>query len=254
MNIEIGIILLTFILSVNANAIIYRTFDRDPVPNELPENYLDFLQEKMKKYPKKPIKNLTNSEDDLEKRMKYLKIEQIVNSTFKNEQPKRTHKKFSESFIKIMAEKIDELSLSSIPEIQDKLNEKIIKYNPNSGSVVRKYGTESCELLSLLRSDDTSNKNKEYKSVQVCPWHYVLSTREDRYPYMRVNAVCNCKNCLAKTVFDLDAKKFSTCQQQFTLMPSLIKEQASPTDEPKWVFAMEEVATSCTCTIKLNPY
>lgn len=230
-------------LNLASSTRLQRSYHRDLTPKHIPDSYYEQLEEKMKKYPKKfKFDELEVDEPD-DKETKVIKIRHLANMSFSVDSPRRIHKKFAETFSRILIEKMNEFALSSIPGYQEKLKEKIVKYLPDSTRVVRKYGFEACEL---------KNPNVNSRKAQICPWHYELSIRDDRYPFMRLNAVCNCKNCLAKTVFDLDAKKFSLCQQQFTLMPSLIKEKTNQDLEPKWRFAMEEVATSCTCTLRLN--
>lgn len=82
--------------------------------------------------------------------------------------------------------------------------------------------------------------------------------REDKFPFKRANAQCNCENCQAKTIYDSDIYRLSSCQQEFVLLPVLVREvlptlfKTNDTIE-KWWFNMEEVPTSCICSLKINP-
>jgi len=89
--------------------------------------------------------------------------------------------------------------------------------------------------------------------VPICPWHWILTERKDKYPFKRPYAVCNCQNCQAKTVYDSNMNKISNCQNVFNLMPVLTRDYVSNNIE-KWTFSLEEVPTSCVCSIRINPY
>jgi hypothetical protein len=47
--------------------------------------------------------------------------------------------------------------------------------------------------------------------------------------------------------------KISNCQNVFNLMPVLTRDYVSNNIE-KWTFSLEEVPTSCVCSIRINPY
>ena len=81
----------------------------------------------------------------------------------------------------------------------------------------------------------------------------MLVEREDRFPFKRVNAQCNCEECQAKTIYDSNDKRLSSCQPQYTLMPVLFRESIVKNKE-KWIFKLEEISVSCVCSILLNPF
>jgi hypothetical protein len=83
---------------------------------------------------------------------------------------------------------------------------------------------------------------------------------------MRLNAKCNCDNCLAKTVFDTE-ERYSYCKPVYVLMPVLIRKEINSSSTSKstssssildnnysWEFGVEPVANSCVCAINLKPF
>jgi hypothetical protein len=82
---------------------------------------------------------------------------------------------------------------------------------------------------------------------------------------MRLNAKCNCDNCLAKTVFDTE-ERYSYCKPVHVLMPVLIRKEINSSSASKststsildnnysWEFGVEPVANSCVCAINLKPF
>lgn len=108
-----------------------------------------------------------------------------------------------------------------------------------------RLGSTSCDLETL--SIDMINN-----SVSICPWHWLIDTREDRYPFKRPLAKCNCNNCQAKTIYDSEIQRLSSCKAVNSIMPVLIRSSVV-NDTEKWFFNLEEVPTSCVCSIKLKP-
>ena len=63
------------------------------------------------------------------------------------------------------------------------------------------------------------------------------------------------KSFLSLTIFqiyDSDIFRLSSCQPENVLMPVLIKEKVGNNIE-KWWFNLEEIPTSCICSLKLDP-
>lgn len=90
------------------------------------------------------------------------------------------------------------------------------------------------------------------EAVPICPWHWLITERHDVFPFKRANAKCNCINCQAKTIFDSDSRKLSSCQNEKILMPALFRESIVNHTE-QWSFYLEEVPIACICSIRLNP-
>ncbi len=147
----------------------------------------------------------------------------------------------------------DIISYMAIDEFRTSFSFRILKnsFEKKSGNFfenIKKHGVDMCDLESV------ANQNTE-KIVSICPWHWVIIKREDRYPFQLPIARCNCVHCLAKTSFDSDRYKRSRCNPNYSLLPVLIKEpNDSTTDEEVWKFNLEEVPFSCSCNIKINPF
>ena len=224
-------IIFSFHFSRHANAIdlkILDSFDYDPSPKSLPPLQMEIYEKNIEKYNQ--LKQLP-LEDQLEK------------------ERKKVYSKFKTSFIQAYSDRIEELSLIQIPEWKLILNERIIKYNKADGNLIRKYGHGN-----VKNCNATSFKLNQYERISVCPSHHVLTVRKNKYPYMRVNTECNCQKCILFNQEQTEEKKFKfVCQQEFTLMPALenVSIVRGQYNESRWIFGMEEVATSCTCMRKL---
>ena len=143
----------------------------------------------------------------------------------------------------------DKINIMSVPELRIIFENiiKVIKNNVDSldstGSI--KIGTTSCML-------EQFSLNRLNTSVPVCPWHWVIMKREDKYPFKRASVKCNCLSCQAKTIYDSDGIRLSSCQPENNLLPVLIRDSVVNGLE-KWSFALEEIPNSCVCSLKLNP-
>jgi hypothetical protein len=199
-------------------------FNNDPVPKSLPNYLMETFEKNIEKYSQL-------KEDPIEDKLET--------------ERKNVYNKFKASFVQAYSDRIEELSLIQIPEWKLILNERIIKYNKNDGNLIRKYGHGN-----VKNCNSTSIKLKQYERVSVCPSHYVLTVRKNKYPYMRVNVECNCQKCILFDKEQPEEKNFQfVCQQEFTLMPALEKVdfKYGQYNESRWVFSMEEVSTSCGC-------
>lgn len=185
-----------------------------------------------------------------------------------------------EILTEFLAQKIlqysDKISLMTIPEYRKLYSEiKVIKNEPNLYQPSAKFGSTSCHLdqianSSLLWQIECPNifkigtkKCRKLKTeiemenigvpIPICPWHWNIITREDRFPFKISNAVCNCLNCQAKTIYDTKRRKVSSCLPDYVLMPVLVRSSVLDSLE-KWRFYMEEVPSSCSCTLnQLKP-
>lgn len=143
----------------------------------------------------------------------------------------------------------DKINMMAIPEFRV-IFESVIKIikkskNTNEDDELIELGATSCILEEYaLKVINTS--------VPICPWRWVVLRRLDKYPFKRSSVKCNCEKCQAKTIYDSDLSPLSTCQPAFSLYPVLLRESNSNGIE-KWSFALEEIANSCVCSLKLNP-
>lgn len=146
-------------------------------------------------------------------------------------------------------ENIDKVYMVAIPQIRITFQDVIpiledLTYLKTGMSLV-KLGTTECSLENVA----LQNVNK---SVSVCPWHWEVLQRQDRYPFKLPVAKCNCDKCQAKTIYDSDEYKLSACRQEISFQPALYRTHHVNKTE-KWSFAFEAVPLACVCAIKLNP-
>ncbi len=134
-----------------------------------------------------------------------------------------------------------------VPELLNKIDNPLhIIKNEKVNNSSYFIGEKICNLESIAY---TSSR----LPIPICPWHWILVEREDKFPFKRANAQCNCQDCLAKTIYDSNMKKFSGCNQHFVLMPMLWRNAIVNTTET-WSFHLEEVPVSCICSIRLTPF
>lgn len=81
----------------------------------------------------------------------------------------------------------------------------------------------------------------------MCPWKYIVSYRNDKYPFYRAEVKCTCDKCLfrnknANIHFDYG------CQPVYKHMPVLIKKECGLDGYYKWFPSTEEVNFACVCT------
>ncbi len=162
---------------------------------------------------------------------------------------------------KFMSEKIqqysEDLNVMVMPEFRSLYEKKFRMIRQVIEDIdyknLSKIGSTSCSLEIIAHSNTV-------KSSSVCPWHWVNVKRENLFPFVRSSAVCNCNSCLARTVYDNGYIKASRCLPTYSLMPALIRDHSNhsnQSDENKmerWWFTLEEIPTSCFCSVKLNIY
>lgn len=163
----------------------------------------------------------------------------------------------------LKVDKLEQFLAGKIATNSEKINSMIIPENRNlfqhtipilafkaghnrKHSNITSTGSIACSLEKIAYEKNTL-------PVPVCPWHWLTAIRDDRFPFKRSNAKCNCANCQAKTIYDSDTFKLSGCQTESVLMPVLFRETVV-NDTEKWTFYLEEVPVACVCALKLNPY
>ena len=82
----------------------------------------------------------------------------------------------------------------------------------------------------------------------MCPHHFVVEVREDRYPFKRTKASCNCERCLGLS--DLDFKY--SCLPTYYLEPVLVKGECMSNGFFKWTAKYELVANGCKCDFPIK--
>lgn len=186
-----------------------------------------------------------------------------------------------------LAEKIfqygDKINLMTIPEYRNPLVDiKVLKIETEKIVEKSVFGSTSCRLDKVANStifwklecenmfkledrkckwkkeEDAEAKSEVSSSVVVpvpiCPWHWNIITRNDRFPFKRASAVCNCAHCQARTIYDSKTRKISYCKPEYVVMLALFRESLV-NDVEKWKFILEEVPNSCTCSLnRLKPF
>jgi len=66
-------------------------------------------------------------------------------------------------------------------------------------------------------------------------------------------AECSCVKCQARTLYDTERVRKSSCKQNYSLKPVLFRE-FSVDGQEVWMFSLEKVPVSCSCSIMLNPF
>lgn len=108
--------------------------------------------------------------------------------------------------------------------------------------------------------------NEENSWYPLCPWKHKLIVRNNRFPYKRWVAVCNCAEyddslsfTTTTTTMTMKTKMTSStnisqhnrrhCMQMKTPMPVLVRGECDrETNVYKWFFAREDIITGCFCT------
>lgn len=201
-------------------------------------------------YPNLPIPDIAkpNEEQEMRSTFKRIKFKDHLNISIDS----KTKSEILNEYLSLkLYENSDTLQLLQRTEfrILSESSFRIIKnngqYSSNNNNF--KIGSTSCSLEKVAQTLQIN------KPVPICPWHWEIFKREDIYPFKIQVAVCNCKNCQAKTIYDSDEFRLSECQSQNSFMPVLIRTYLFNNTE-KWSFGFEEVPSSCVCAIKLNPY
>lgn len=150
----------------------------------------------------------------------------------------------------------DTINYLSMGEYRHSLYEfKIFQFNSellNNGKhrTSNKHGIDKCDLENVALNNYDEN-------VSVCPWHWIVIEREELYPFKLPVAKCNCANCQAKTKYDTDMKSISGCNTNYALKPVLARLTDVPdlsNTEEIWVFNLEEVPVSCSCSVRIKTY
>lgn len=127
-----------------------------------------------------------------------------------------------------------------LPEILNQFPH--IKVFNDTGNVTfnTTIGNRNCRLLNMTIPEETAT----------CPWHYNLVFREDRYPQIRKNAVCNCQNC--RPILKYVNATCHSCKLLKELRPILYRDKCVYNRYENRYFyelkiGLEEVSIACTC-------
>ena len=147
---------------------------------------------------------------------------------------------------------LETINLMTIPEFRLVFESsiKILKYDSDKvqeDQIHGIIGSTSCKLEKITNS-------KIPTAMPVCSWHWIMIDRVDKYPFRRALAKCNCIDCQAKTIFDSERRRLSGCMPNVVLMPVLFRDNLKSNESTeRWWFALEEIPTSCICSLRLKP-
>ena len=87
----------------------------------------------------------------------------------------------------------------------------------------------------------------EFNEMSICPWHTHVISRQNIYPSIISNAVCNCGNCQKINTEKEDVEY--KCRPVYRLSPALIrKENCNPiTGIYEWTPVLEKISVACVC-------
>jgi hypothetical protein len=122
-----------------------------------------------------------------------------------------------------------------IPDYKNLLQDlPLLKYKQVHGSFTT-HGSQRCDLL---------NRTEQYE-MNLCPWHYVLTYRFDRYPHFQTQVRCNCKRCPLVDQPRYEDFNFE-CRPVIKIQPALIRD-GCVNNTYVWKPALEEISVACAC-------
>lgn len=95
-------------------------------------------------------------------------------------------------------------------------------------------------LVSSRRTLDVSKKS-------LCPWKSVITYRQDRFPFYKLENKCTCSKCSLIGDKFLDANNFG-CSPIIENVPVLIRGKCGPDGFYIWEPSLEESNLYCSCT------
>ena len=110
-----------------------------------------------------------------------------------------------------------------------------------SPQVYYHHGSRVCDINKQTKWDLNYNA--------LCPHYFVVEVREDRYPFNRTRAVCNCENCLGLS--DSDFIKYG-CLPTYYLQPVLVRGECMSNGFYNWTAKYELIANGCKCDFPIK--
>lgn len=143
------------------------------------------------------------------------------------------------SLFEIYTETVDDLIKGNDPNMRAKSPHVLDINVPSSNENTIISGLPYC-----LRSNQTKWDWQPVGSSLICPHHFVLVHREDRFPRVIWQAVCNCKDTDERGEISYNHYK---CRPITVLRPVLVKTRnCNPSSNLyAWENRMERVAISC---------
>jgi hypothetical protein len=111
----------------------------------------------------------------------------------------------------------------------------LLKYREVNGAFTT-HGSKYC--------GDIFNRTEQHES-NLCPWHYVLTYRFDRYPHFQTQVRCNCIRCPFVNSNRYEDFHYE-CKPIIKTQPAMIRD-GCVNDTYVWRPALEEVSVACAC-------
>ena len=135
---------------------------------------------------------------------------------------------------------------SSLKQIEDLINlPDNQKYIPENIKIVNTpvastndtmvYGEKDCKRV--------ISKNS-FHNRGLCPWYTALKYRTDRYPFIKTDAVCSCKDCShlkPQSAFEYK------CKPHEILTPILYRTEKCVNGTHEWNVGLEKTSIACLC-------
>ena len=141
--------------------------------------------------------------------------------------------------IEMMKLLYDGFSILDHPAVLKMLdNVKIENFLTQTDPESLEYGSKNCNesLLKILHDHERG----------LCPWHYKVEYRSDRYPMKRMQARCNCDVCYFVNNRTISEGNDFHCRQINKLMPVLIRGDCF-NGFYNWNIKFEHVSVACMC-------
>lgn len=185
--------------------------------------------------------NLARHSSSLRSKRKMVSLEEFEYVDQENTANLIGCKEYSESEMKRLLEKSFRLSIDKIldaiefyPPVQLKYARNIMNASElNTRTNYLIHGNTNCSI----NKQTTWHENH----ISICPHHFVELRRQDRYPFVIKQAVCNCKSCL-----DVNSD-FLKCIPNYIVKPVLIRHMCLSNGYYGWKRAFEYVPVSCSC-------
>lgn len=125
------------------------------------------------------------------------------------------------------------MQLSPIPNVLSSLGHLIVDDNHYNETIY--YGSKNCRLTTHIEDFQQG----------ICPWHYHVTYRENKYPQLQMNAKCNCDKCDYIEIKDDDILEYK-CRPLRNLKGVLIRGKCL-NGKYDWYPALEYTSEACLC-------
>jgi hypothetical protein len=141
--------------------------------------------------------------------------------------------------------------------LEDLLSKYQVLYMKYEESILKTKIQDSIALfeskLDQERADssqcDIFDRNSSSVNQQsLCPWKYVITRRNDRFPTYRTQVQCTCERCTAYGKNEFLPKQNFGCKPVSKPMPVLVQDECDKeTGYYNWKPSTEQVSVACVC-------